>query len=563
VLDSLSIQHLQRIRTATTNRVGRKDIARWIEQNTFINGRPFSFKGHEYQERILQEDSVEIVVKKSAQTGISEMSMRLTAACMAVMPAPFAVGYTLPTATFASTYAASRFDPIVQTSPALKGMMSSSDLDNALTKTFGPGKAVYFKGAAVGNAAISTTLDFLINDEVSFSDQEILGDYHSRLLHSQYKWKLKLSTPTFMGDPIDNEFQNSRRHFNHVRCCHCYHSFIPDYFTHVVIPGYKGALEEITKDRLHKVRYAEAMVICPKCGREPDLSPAHRHWECENPSENHRAVGFQVSPFDAPTIVTPASLVIASTSYASLSKFKQFSLGQCAQDADAGLTEEDLENAGVQIAQSPFTQHFIGMDVGITNHIMVGGLDYEGRLGVVHMERVHLSKVRERLAALTAEYRATLHVVDMQPMVDLVMGLTEEYPNLYAGMFVTRQGLELFEVKVKEQDEDRAQLKVKQVNLNRNALLDKLLAEMRAGRIWIRKTDEWELVKAHLQDQKRATATLRDGEFKSIWQKSAKGNDHYTFSLLYLYVAAQMRGLASFNLPSVPGVMKFKLKTSV
>ena len=74
------------------------------------------------------------------------MSMRLTAACMAVMPAPFSVGYTLPTATFASTYAASRFDPIIQSSPALRGMMSTSDIDNSLTKTFGPGKAVYFKG---------------------------------------------------------------------------------------------------------------------------------------------------------------------------------------------------------------------------------------------------------------------------------------------------------------------------------------------------------------------------------------------------------------------------------
>ena len=69
MLDSLSLHHLQRIRTATTQRVGRKDIARWIEQNTYINGRNFSFLHHEYQERILQEDAIELVIKNQLKPG--------------------------------------------------------------------------------------------------------------------------------------------------------------------------------------------------------------------------------------------------------------------------------------------------------------------------------------------------------------------------------------------------------------------------------------------------------------------------------------------------------------
>lgn len=561
--DHLVALHLQRLRQATTNRLGRKDAADWIEQNTFINGRKFSFAGHEYQRRILEEESPEIVVKKSAQTGISEMSLRLAAATMGVMPAPFAVGYTLPTFSFATTYAATRFDPIVTTSPVLQGMMSSADVDNATTKTFGPGKAVYFKGAAVGNAAISTTLDFLIHDELSFSDPEIIGDYHSRVLHSPYKWKLKLSTPTWPGDAIDTEFQNSRRHYNLVRCCHCNHLFIPDYFKHVRIPGFKGELEEISKDSLHKIRYQDAFIECPNCAKEPNLAPAHREWVCENPSENHMAAGFQVSPFDAPTIVTPSSLVIASTSYASMSKFRQFSLGQCAQDADQGFTEDDLERMSVQLVQSPFATHFMGVDLGLYCHIAVGGMDYEGRLGVVHWERVHLSKFRERFAALIAEYRCVVQVSDVQPYTDLIMSLTDEYPNLYGGSFVTRQGMDLFEVRVKEEDPDKAQLNVRQVMLNRNALLDKLLADGRVGMIWMRKTQEWSLVKSHLQDLKRAQATLRNGEFSSTWVKSSKAQDHFHFALLYLYVAAQLRGLVGGGMPIVPGLSTMRLRGGV
>lgn len=562
-MDNLVKNHLQRLRVATTNRVGRKDIADWIEKETYINGRRFSFWGHEYQRRILQDDAVEIVVKKSAQTGISEMSLRLAAACMAVMPAPFAVGYILPTATFASDYAATRFNPIVESSPALRGMMSTDDVDKAQTKTFGPGKAVYFKGAATGNAAISTTLDFLVMDEKSFLDQEVAGDYHSRILHSPYKWKLSLSTPTFSGDPIDTDFQNSKRHFNFVRCCHCSHSFIPDYFAHVKIPGFKGQLEEISKEHLHRIQYQNAFVECPNCGKEPSLMPEHREWVCENPTENHRAVGFQVSPFDAPTIVTPPSLVIASTSYSSMSKFKQFSLGQCAQDADQGFTEEDLERMGVQLVQSPFATHFMGVDLGLYCHLAVGGMDYEGRLGVVHWERVHLSKFRERFAALISEYRCVVQVSDVQPYTDLIMSLTDEYPNLYGGSFVTRQGLDLFEVRVKEDDPDKAQLNVRQVMLNRNALLDKLLADGRAGMIWMRKTQEWSLVKSHLQDLKRAQATLRNGEFNSTWVKSSKAQDHFHFALLYLWVAAQLRGLVGGGMPIVPGLSTMRLRGGV
>lgn len=345
-----------------------------------------------------------------------------------------------------------------------------------------------------------------------------------------------------------------------MRCCHCAHTFIPDYYDHVVIPGFKGDLQEITKETLHRIRYQEAHVVCPKCGQEPSLQPEHREWVCKNPTENHIAAGYQVSPFDAPNIVTVPSLIIASTSYASVSKFRQFSLGQCAQDADQGFTEEEIDGASVQLAKSPFTAHFMGVDLGLYCHITVGGMDYEGRLGVVHYERVHLSRVRERYWALAAEYGVVLKVSDVQPYTDLVMSLSEEDANLYGGTFVTRNGLDLFEVKLQEEDPEKAKLNVRQVHINRNAVLDKLLAEMRAGRVWIRKSEDYETFKAHLQDMKRATATLRNGEFTSTWIKSNKAQDHYHFALLYLYVAAQMRGLASFGLAMPLGVSTFKLR---
>lgn len=559
-------QHLARVRTATTDKLGRKDLAKWIERNTYIAGKRFSFLDHEYQLQILKDDAQELVIRKSAQTGISEMSLRAAAGLVMIMPGAFRIGYTFPTATFAADYAKTRFNPIVQTSPALRAAISSDDIDKADIKTFGTGKEVYFKGAATGNAAISTTLDMLIHDELSFSDQDVIGDYTSRLIHSQYKWRISLSTPTFPGDPIDEAFTASRRMWNMCRCEHCSHSFVPDYYENVRIPGWDKHLDEISKENLHLVRYQDAQFLCPKCFKPTSLQPEHREWVCENPGDNHIARGYQVQPFDAPNVVSLSDLIIASTKYANKAKFKQFSLGRPAADAESGLTEEDIERIGVQIGQTPFSTHVMGIDLGMVCHFMVGGVAHDGTLLVVHAERVPLRNFRQRYTALANQYRITIKVSDIMPYTDLIMSMSEQDLNLYGGLYVAKGGMEVYDVRRREEDNDTALAGLRQVAINRNALFDRIMAEIRPADelaepgIKIAKSSEWEVIKAHLTDMKRAQAALRNGEFTTMWQKSNKGKDHYHHALGYLWVASQMRGVAVGSLgPNIPMVSKFKL----
>lgn len=554
-------QHLQRLRQATTNRLQRTDLSKWVATNTFMNGRPFSFKDHEFQERILNDPSQEITIIKSAQLGVSEMSLRMAIGLVMLMPDAFSVGYVFPTAGFSSQYSKTRFNPIVQGSPLLRNSINSEDLDSAEVKTFGPGKQIYFKGAATGNSAISTTLDAVFYDEFSFMDQEVAGDYTSRLIHSKYKYKVRLSTPTFPGDPIDSAYQASRRWQNMCKCNHCEHFFYPSYYDHVKVPGFDGHLDEINKENLYLYRYSEAKLLCPACGKVPNLGPQHREWVCENPDEGHMATGYRLSPFDAPNIITVPYLIEASTSYANKAKFRQFNLGQAAADAESGLTEEDLEAVGVDLAQSPFNSHVMGIDLGMTCHFMVGGISSDLRLGVVHQERVPLAKFRERYFALKAQYRVSIVVSDIQPYTDLIMGMCAEDVNLYGASYITRTGLELFDIRQRDADALEAIGHLRQVSVNRNAVLDKLLSEVRSGHIWFRKTQEWDTIKTHLQDMKRASATLRNGEFTSQWQKSSKGQDHYHHTLGYLYVASQMRGVASGSFTSMGSpVRTFKIQ---
>lgn len=552
-------QHLARLRSATVNRLDRTNLSKWVATNTYMNGRPFSFKNHEFQERILDDPSQEIVIIKSAQLGISEMSLRMALALVMVMPDSFSVGYVFPTAGFSSQYSKTRFQPIVNSSPLLRSSMSTDDLSSAEVTSFGPGRQIYFKGASAGNSAISTSLDAVLFDEFSFMDQSVAGDYTSRLIHSKHKIKVKLSTPTWPGDPISSAFQASRRWRNFCRCQHCNEAFYPNYYDHVVIPGFDKHLDEVTADNLHTVDYLNAKVVCPRCHKPVNLGPQHREWVCENPSENYLATGYKLSPFDAPNVISVPYLVEASTSYANKAKFRQFNLGEPAVDAESGLTEEDLEKVGVEGNGSPYSSHCMGIDLGLVCHFAVGGVGADQKLGVVHYERVPLARFRERYWALKAKHRVTVTVSDQQPYVDLILSLSAEDYNLFSAMYVARQGLELFEVKTQEADYSEAMGALRQVQVNRNALFDQILVEVREDRIWFRKLQDWELMKVHMQDMKRASAALRNGEFTSTWQKSAKGADHYMHSVGYLFIASRMRGIAAGHSTLNMGVSKFKV----
>ena len=107
--------HLERIRSATTERYTPGSVLKWIKEKTFLRGKNFSTKDREYQERILNDESIEVVIKKPSQVGISEMSLRMSLALANIVPY-YTISYSLPTAGFASTFVKTRLDPIIKES---------------------------------------------------------------------------------------------------------------------------------------------------------------------------------------------------------------------------------------------------------------------------------------------------------------------------------------------------------------------------------------------------------------------------------------------------------------
>lgn len=552
--------HLDRLKQGAYTERSLEDTSKWIEKNTTLGGRPFSFKGHEYQRRILDSKAQEIVVKKCSQVGLTELSVRKTLALCAMMRNRTFI-YTLPTAHFAATVMKTRIQPIIQESPALTALLRP-DADNVEVKQFGS-SFMYLKGSASSNAPISIPSDGLIHDELDFSDPMVISQYQSRLTHSDLKMKIKLSTPTIPGKGIDAEFNKSKRHFMFAKCNHCNHQFIPYYYDHVRIPGFNEDLRSITKHNLHEHNYKEAYVECPKCGKAPDLSPKYREWVCENPSDNYIAEGFQVSPHDAPTIITPAYLVEASTQYASVSDFCNFNLGQAYFSQESVLSPEEVRNTVNNYLDTTGMTYSMGIDLGLICHVVILGTLWDGTARVVHFEQIPLGKLRERVKDLRLQFRVRLTVSDALPYTDLAMAMCAADQNFYAAFYTKVGGTDLYAVKKREDKPDHGVPELRQINIDRDKTFDALMTFMRSGQFSKQTCPLDEVFIAHCTDMRRIKdwdAKAQEMRFK--WVKSLEGADHGFHALGYAYIASKIFGVATGCAAPLPLISSFRIKPS-
>lgn len=552
-------EHIDRLRLRTIDKFTVADVPRWIEENTTLRMQPFSFKNHEFQKKILSDTSQEVVVRKPSQVGLTEATMRLALATAAIRDY-YTIIYTLPTSTLVTRMFSPRVDQVLTESPKLRALMNHESVDNTALKEIGTSK-MYMQGSTSTSSPISIPADELIHDELDFSDPSIIEQYQSRLTASKYKVKKKFSTPTVPGYGVSAAFDESRRHYNFVKCNHCNHYFMPDYYKHVKIPDYTGELQDITKTMLATLRWQETFIICPKCGKEPSLQLEHREWVCENPTENYIAAGYQVTPFDAPNVIDLSYLVQASTMYERRSQFVNFNLGLPTEDKETALGIDELRGAIVPRSGVTGASYVMGIDVGHIYYVTVAALMPNGSLLIVHTEKVPMQTIRERRRELVQKYMPRITVVDAFPHGETVYSMQQEDKNLFAAVYTDMRSVELFQVRDKDEEDEKGQLQLRQVNVNRNYAFDVLMEDVRAGRVK-KLTDEndTEWVE-HMADMKRVPQFRRNSdEVRYVWSKSAGGDDHFHHSLLYTKIASQMLGVGSFQGQHVPLMSTFREK---
>lgn len=548
--------HLQRLKNQTVNKFSLETIPEWVSKNTRVQGNPFTYEGHEYQETILRDTSQEVVVLKPSQMGITEISIRLALALCAVMP-NYTLIYTLPTASFASNVMGTRVDPIIQDSQTLKDLVSTQ-INNNEIKQIGS-SFLYMKGSASGNAPISIPAHHLIHDELDFSDQGIIEQYQSRLTHSPYKRKHKFSTPTVPMYGVHEAFMLSRRYYEFLKCHHCGHQFVPDYYEHVVVPGWDRGLDEITKSNLHTVRWREAYLSCPSCGKEPSRHISNREWVLENTDDDFVAAGYALSPFSA-SFISPSDLIQSSTNYDRKAQFVNFALGKPMMDSASSITLEDLDRMTIDMRVGSSGTTVFGVDVGATSYVTVLWLTPEGKRVIIKTEEIPLHKLEKRIDELRLEYRPRMTVMDALPYTETVMRMQNNNPNLFAAFYVDRKTLELQVTVSKEENRLEGRMELNQVNINRNKAFDVLMDDIKIGDILKVREENDDVWRSHMQDMKRIEKFNQQKDFEYMWVKSSKGDDHFHHSLLYAETAARMVGMSTSGLVLPAYLTSIKLK---
>ena len=562
LLDSLS-----RIRSGVQDSLSSDQLEEFIVRNIRLGGKRISFKGREYQQRILQSDAKTVVVKKCSQVGISELMLMRNLAMMSLRE-PFNIIHALPTSVFAQKISKTRIDPLIQGSNYLSGRLNKN-LDNASVKQLGH-SFLYVNGTYGGSAtsAISIPADLICVDEVDFCDPEVVSNLQSRLTASDYRGWAYVSTPTTPNYGVDAKFQSSKRYFNQCKCNHCGRWFLPTWLQHAKIPGYSGELLAVTANDLGRINWRDTKLHCPHCGKVPNLLPQHREWVCENPLDHFEADGFMISPMDAPQIISPADLVSWSTRFRNKNNFINYHLGETATSADTGLSDVDLDRME-HLGKNPVRGFKVfGLDMGTVCHLIIGTTNGNGDITVVEMHAIHYTDLEKELARQVSIHRPVTLVADSQPYVETIHRLQQTFHNLYGSVYITSKNLEAFRVIDKAEDKQKALLEVRQVNVNRNLALNNLMSDIRAGKIGVVPQQELPTFREHLKDMKRRPESLSgftgEGEGSEadsfVWVKTS-GNDHYHHSLLYCYVAAQMAHHLPSGGPKLPlFISSFKMK---
>ena len=550
-MDDYFHEYLNRIKDAVESASALGRLSKWLSKHTRLAGKPYSFVGHEFQAAIVDETHPNMVVKKPSQVGLSELTARLALGFLAVSPDTVSI-YTLPTVNEALRFSKSRIDPVITNSPYLKRLIVPGN-DSSSFKQIGSSQL--FMAGTFGKALISIPTDLLINDELDFSNPEVIVTAESRLSHSRFfdeKLEIrgirrKFSTPTVPQVGVSDLFDKSDKRHRLVKCKHCGHWFWPNFLLHVRVDGFDGTMQNITYSDVLRLADRNLMdtarLLCESCHGVIDkanLQPEYREWVAESPESKH-VRGYQVSPFDLPEYHTAATLLRKKLEFKEEEgHFRNFSLGLEYADASNSVNPTAVrDNTCLQPVfpdSANTTGAVLGLDVGKTSWLVIGKQDHVTQeLHILWAEQINIrygedDKLYQTVVERILQFNVHKGVCDGMPFTDTILRIRNRFdPGLVMPNMYTLHDRKLPPYIVKPD--------YSQIDSNRTKTLDMLVRKINNHRVKFASFAELPFVEQHLQGMKRVDRLDDDGAFKSEWVKV--GPDHYFHALNYLNMAAE------------------------
>lgn len=492
----------------------------WSINNIALpKGAQWDFTHRAWQVDIFDDKSEQISIIKPTQVGITTIML-----CKVLHFAAYQNGrvmYTLPRQDDVTDLVNVRVMEIFNNSPLLESYVG--EIDNIRLKKFG-GSFLHFMESSVTPRMLD--VDYLVNDEVDMSDQDNLDQYAARLDASIYQIHHKLSTPTIHSFGIHAEYEKSDKKRWLVKCPRC------------------NTEQEMDWDLNSRAKNDVYWYACNHCDRkfDPEIIQNGR-WVAEYPGRF--ISGYAISQLMS-TYISPSKIAFDKANMKP-KNFANLRLGQPYSPTTGSISRQSIyDNCFVsQHSMEPGGDgYFMGVDQGNDLHVAIAKKE-DGFLKIVRLEIVDFEDGFNRVAQLMKEYGISCCVMDGLPNRHPAYQVATAFPpgrvllaffsEATGSMYKSNdQERKVVISKTDAYDNLREMITESKIQLyGSRGAMDKItttaidhLANMRR--------DEYE------QKTKAGGVSRR-----SMWVNV--GADHFADAIMYMTVAADIRGNASFT----------------
>ena len=450
--------------------------------------------------------------------------------------------YTFPRRDDVHDFVNSRFEVMVQNSPAIKKIMRGTD--NIRMKQIGK-SFLHFHEASVPPRMLD--VDKLINDEIDLSDPAVLVQYPSRLDASKYKIHHRFSTPTVPGFGIDALYHRSDMKEWMVKCSGCNHWQVLNWEKNL---------------RVDK-RTARAWYACTAC--EKVLAPwdiDKGAWVAQKTDVKTRESGYRISQMMMPRMHPPTRLWELFGEMP-LKDFYNLRLGIPFRPPGGSLTRELVldscfpdpetnprDEFEIEFAPEPKQNYYMAYDQGNDLYVIVGKF-VNGKMHVVRAEIFPFEEKKgwERIAKLFHTFQPRFMLGDATPNTHSARDLTEEMPTGRAMVGFEGSTTSQWVVNKKKLT----------VNIGRTEMLDRVRDTVLAGGVQFPGCKEpihinIATIVDHLTNMERdevVRKTHSGDKLQGLWRHT--GADHFFHVLGHLLIAREIRPTGQFRFNVVGG----------
>lgn len=443
--------------------------------------------------QIYNDDSDDLVCKKSAQVGFSVMA--ILKSLWEAKYGGWNVIYALPTNNVVQDFVKPKVNPLIASNKPIQDIVSD---DSVSYKRVG-GRNLFFKGGFSDRDAISITGDILIIDEFDrMPDMGVVNTFDSRLQASARPRRWRFSNPSQIGYGVDGLYNDSDQ--MHWMIKHdCGHEYYIDLAPNDDEPN-------------HYIDQDLKQYVCGKChGEITDRQRRNGRWVAKYPSRKRR--GYWISQLIAPWV--SAERVLEQKEESGIEFFHNFVLGKAYTPTDLIVNRDNILRA-CSPSNIQKTQVSIGVDQD------AGGQYYVCMTPEGIFEHGYVDSW-DKIEHLKLMYNAIV-VCDPNPYQATPKQMANKYNDWYLCYFKNLDGLSSIQWKEKEQI----------VYADRTRIIDIRANEIINGRLLYREhAHALEDVIAHWNNLYRTTEEKSDGKVRSIWVKKEDKQSDYPFAEVY------------------------------